>query len=156
MSSRVKERHVLWVLVTRADDLQDAWIARVLELGLTTQADSVQEAFEMAADAIRLAVFSDLEKGLDPFARRPSAEEHWRTLEKIIKNPRRLRLEDLSDEQRRNKLRAVATQFSVALEEVMFEGSDRDSAREPYRVPVMLEPWQIAHLEQLRESCLPS
>ena len=35
----------------------------------------IEQAFEMAQDALRLAIISDIEKGLDPFTRRRAAPE---------------------------------------------------------------------------------
>lgn len=144
MLGLVKRDRLLWVLVTPAEELPGSWIARVLDLGLTTQADSLEEAFEMAQDALQMAIVSDLEDGLDPFERKRAAPEYWAMLDKLLSNPNRSRLGDLSPEQK-NRVLAAAAQ--VAVSEV-----------KPLRssVPMMLEPWQFAQLEKLRESCLPS
>lgn len=140
----VERDRLLWVLVTPAEDMSGSWIARVLDLGLTTQADSLDEAFEMAQDALQVAIVSDLAKGLDPFDRKPSAREHWAVLDELISNPHRSRLDDLSPEQRA-RISAAAAQLAVSTVQQMAAS-----------VPMMLEPWQIAQLETLRESCLPS
>jgi predicted RNase H-like HicB family nuclease len=144
MLSLVKREHLLWVLVTQAEDLPGSWIARVLDLGLTTQADSLDEAFEMARDALRLAIVSDVEKGLDPFTRKRAAPEYWEVLEGLIRNPNRSRLGDLSPEQR-NRVSAAATQLAVS-----------EVKQVPESLPIALEPWQFAQLEKLRGSCQPS
>lgn len=138
----VKRDRLLWVLITPAEDMHGSWIARVLDLGLTTQADSLEEAFEMVKDALRVAIISDVEKGLDPFDRKPSAREHWKVLDRLLSSPNRSRLDDLSPDQR-NQVTVVAAQLAV-------------SEIRQATVPMALEPWQFAQLEKLRESCLPS
>jgi predicted RNase H-like HicB family nuclease len=98
------------VLLTPSKDIAGQWVAHTLKLDLVTQGGSIEEAIEMAIDAVQMVVVDDLSHGLDPLER-PSAEhEAWETFMRVLQNGRAL--STVTD---RSKLTAVAAMLSVAV-----------------------------------------
>lgn len=61
----------VWVVVSRGDASDAApWVSHVLELDLVTQGDSIGHALAMAHEAADMVFLDDLNRGLDPLARR--------------------------------------------------------------------------------------
>lgn len=135
----------LTVLVTPATELPGQWVAHCLNIDLVTQGDSVQHAFAMAREAILMVVRDDIEHGRDPLQRKEAPAECWAPLMMIHKHGRPLSsFKDLS------KVRAAATMFQL-----LVPIDDLPEHARPAEVE-MLPAWQIAALQELRNSSQPA
>ena len=119
------------VLLTPSKDLPGQWVAHTLRLDLVTQGGSIEEAIEMAIDAVQMVVVDDLSHGLDPLER-PSAErEAWETFLRVMQNGRAL-----STVLDRSKLTAVVAVLRVV---VPAHALPEHARPKPPRVEVILQ-----------------
>lgn len=67
-----------WVYISRAPDIEGAWIAHCVDFDIMSQGDSPLHALEMVREALELAFADDLNQGLDPAERGADvAAEDW-------------------------------------------------------------------------------
>lgn len=118
-----------WVLATPAPDLPGKWNAHCLDLDIVTQGESLQHAFQMANEAVLLAVGDDIVNGLDPRGRKRAPQEDWDLLHRVVEAHR-----PLSDDANPTDVQAVATLLHVFTLD----------ATEPAVVRSAPPDWQIA------------
>ena len=132
----------MMVLVTPAASVPGQWVAHCLNLDVVTQGESIQHAFMMAREAVEQVVADDLAAGLDPLDRPSASEECWTLVEAIMRGGRPL---STIDDPRAVRAAVAFLQVSVP----------RDALPEHAR-PLVVEmapaPWQMAALEELRNS----
>ena len=71
------------VLVRPAHDVPGQWVAHCLNIDVMSQGDSIAHAFEMAREAVLMAVVDDLAHDRDPRTRPPAPQEAWDCYEQI-------------------------------------------------------------------------
>ncbi len=72
-----------WAYITRAEDVPGCWVAHCFDFGVVTIGDSPQHALEMVREAVGLVLVDDLNRGLDPHARR-APDEEWEPLFRLF------------------------------------------------------------------------
>jgi predicted RNase H-like HicB family nuclease len=134
------------VLVTPSEQLAGQWVAHCLNLDVVTQGNSIEHAFEMAQEAILMAIADDLAEGLDPMERQPAPQSCWDFFVHVVQRGRPL--ESVQD---KSAISAVVGMFKVAVPFAALPTHARPSI-----LPEMMPPpWQIAALRDLRHSQRP-
>jgi hypothetical protein len=73
----------LWILLYRAPDVPDEWIAHCLDMDVVSQGTSFHHAMSMLEEAIVLVMRGDITQGRDPFKRVRAPDEEWVRLHTI-------------------------------------------------------------------------
>src|SRR5947209_3310903 len=73
----------VWIVVERAADLPDAWVAHCLDFDVVSQGNSPQHAIEMLREAVEMVVMDDLKRNADPRSRR-APEAYWVQLSRLL------------------------------------------------------------------------
>lgn len=131
----------MWVLVTRSE-VEEQWIAHCLNIDVVTTGDSIGHAFEMAREAVMMAVEDDLQHDRDPLGRSPAPSECWQLLHKVNETGRPLiEIEDHS------KVGAVVGRLLIEV--------PRDALPDHANVEMMPPVWQLAALQNMRNDQHP-
>ena len=133
-----------FVVLVNPSEIPGQWVAHCLNLDVVTQGDSVQHAFAMAEEAVRLVIEDDLSHGLDPLERPKAPEDKWQMASTVLKSGRPLpSIEDPS------RIAGAVGYLSV----VVPVGALPEHARPtPPEVRAIPPAWQIASLLDLRNA----
>ena len=122
-----------WVVLSPAEDVAGAWLAHALEFDVVTQGHSAEDAYRMAADAVRMVLTEDLREGRDPYVRR-APDECWEPLREILEHGERLdRPHCLEGLRESSEFSAFAVSVWFRVDEVAPESAP---SRKPFDVPV--------------------
>lgn len=75
-----------FLVLVNPSEIAGQWVAHCLNLDVVTQGDSVQHAFAMVEEAVRLVIEDDLAQGLDPLERPQAPEDRWQVANSVLKS----------------------------------------------------------------------
>ena len=81
--SRNAQPYTGWAYITRAEDLENSWVAHCLDFDVMSVGDSPQHALEMVREAVGICLADDLNRGFDPRSRKAD-EEAWQPLLRLF------------------------------------------------------------------------
>jgi predicted RNase H-like HicB family nuclease len=125
-----------WVVVRPAEDLEDQWVAHVLDFDVVTQGNTVEQAIQMAGEATSLLLIGDLIDGEDPMLRR-APEECWEALWETVKHGSPMDPEAIKRMGRKD-LRSVAVQIVMKVKSLVPSSTrpPRPAAAPTWKAPV--------------------
>jgi predicted RNase H-like HicB family nuclease len=142
----LKAETTMVVLVTPSEQVAGQWVAHCLNLDILTQGNSIEHAFEMAQEAILMAIEDDIAENQDPLGRQPAPKECWDFFVRVVQHGHPL--ESIED---KSTISAVVGMLKVAVPLAALPAPARSEM-----VPEMTPPpWQIAALRDLRSSQQP-
>ena len=103
-----------WVMIERSEDEDGSWLGHCLEFDIVSQGDSPQQAIDMIHEATAMALFDDLNDGVEPTSARSKAPvEYWQSLFDLMKNGERVPLSKIRSGER-GDVKKFAMQIALA------------------------------------------
>ena len=102
-----------WAYITRAEDVPGCWVAHCYEFDIVSTGDSPAHAVDMIREAVALCIADDLNRGLDPHARR-APEDAWAPLLRLFERHTKVPVSALNG----SPFREFAVPIAVMLQRV--------------------------------------
>ena len=85
-----------WAYITRAEDVPGCWVAHCLDYDIMSVGTRLNTPSIMVREAVGIALADDLNHGLDPHARRASAED-WAPLLRLFERHTKIALDRMDE-----------------------------------------------------------